>query len=652
MKKTVNRVLAVCLALALIAACGFGGWKVYQNYHGGAVEVYSLSDLSTTYWGDEKQTEGFVTTDQLQAEYLSETQTVEEIQVKKGQKVKKGDVLFTYDSTLTDLDLKHKQVELQQKELEIQNTQKELKVIRTYRAGVPIPGSSSGGGSGGGSSGSSGKQEKPTYEGLHLVSGTGTKKDPYCYIWKDNFQFTDDFLAAAMQGKDEAYVTFYLNGKSIPPMTPAPGDDGSGDNSNDGNGGNGGGSDDGNGGGGDSSGNGDSSGDSSGGSQPSDPDEGGGDSGSGAASEDQGDSPSEPTVEETSAKRIGPEMGNAAGTPELVLLSESSSEPDDEKKDEDGKEDESDEPYGASWTMQCQHTNVGYRYIMISMKVGGVERVVSEPLPALTKDELPQDEDDFSSWGGGGVDGIVYTSAEIASMVKEHEQSLKTLDIECRQLKLEATKLEKELNNSAVYSELDGVVTTLNDPDDLADGTPLVKVSGGGGYVIKGSISELDLNNVQLGQSVTVNDWMNDATYEGSIQEISDYPTTNSGYWGEGNTNVSYYAFTVAVKESANLEENSYVDMSYTPNDDGSGQNIYLLKSFVRSENGKSYVYQDNGGSLEKVYVSTGRDLWGSYVEITSNNLPADANLAFPYGQKVREKAPTTPGNMESLYGY
>lgn len=629
MKKTGNRILAVCLAVALIAACGFGGWKVYQNYHGGAVEVYSISDLSTTYWGDEKQTEGFVTTDQLQAEYLSETQTVEEVKVEQGQQVKKGDILFTYDSTLNDLDLKHKQVELQQKELEIQNTQKELKVIRTYRAGVPIPGSTSGGSSGGGSSSSS-KPEKPTYEGLHLLSGTGTKKDPYCYIWKDNFQFTNDFLAAAMQGKDEAYVSFYLNGKAISPNDPEPDDDDDKDSDED---------DSGN-----SSGGGDGSDDSSEPPQPSEPDDGGDASESGDSSEDKGDSSSEPTVQETSAKRIGPEMGSAAVTPELVLLSESSADPGDGEAEDD--------PYGAVWTMQCQHTNSGYRYIMISMSVGGVERIVSDPLPALTKDELPQDEDDFSFWGGGGVDGIVYTSAEIASMVREHEQSLKTMDIEYRQLQLEATKLEKELNNSAVYSELDGVVTTLNDPDDLADGTPLVKVSGGGGYIIKGSISELDLGSVLPGQSVTVSDWMNGTTYEGSIQEISDYPTDNANYWGEGNTNVSYYSFTVTVEDSANLEENSYVDMSYTPNDDGSGQNIYLLKSFVRSENGKNYVYLDNGGALEKVYVSTGKDLWGSYVEITSNNLPEDANLAFPYGQKVREKAPTTPGSMESLYSY
>lgn len=196
MKKIIYRILALLMVVALVVGCGFGGWSIYQNYHGGSVEVFEVAELSTTYWGDEKQTEGFVTTDQLQTEYLSDTQTVEEIMVKEGQKVKKGDVLFTYDSTLNDLDLKHKQIELQKKQLEIQDAQKELKVIRTYRAGVPIPGSSSGYKPSKPSKPAKPEKEKPTYPGLFLVSGTGTAKDPYCYIWKENFLFTDDLPAA------------------------------------------------------------------------------------------------------------------------------------------------------------------------------------------------------------------------------------------------------------------------------------------------------------------------------------------------------------------------------------------------------------------------------------------------------------------------
>lgn len=687
MKKVMKRILAAGVAVAVAGGCGFGGWKVYEKYHSGVIPVYDLEYLSTTYWGDESETEGQVTTDQLQTVYLSETQTVQEIKVEEGQEVKQGDELFTYDSTLTDLDLQRKEVELQQKELEIADTQKELKVIRTYKAGVPIPDSTSeemggfsvdngeigGADFFGDSSGTMEEEEVPVWEGLELLSGEGTEENPYCYLWMDGFQFTDEFLAAAMQGQQEAYITFYLNGLTVdfpeeePEIPDAPEVP----------------------------------------TEPETPDEP--DQPSKPETPDESDQPSkpetpenpeEPTEPDTPAEPETPdepkeptEPDTPSDQPEEPVEPEIPGEP-EEKTDPEAsgegsgesatqtratmptaqlnlltavKEEETEEPddaeqeekvYCASWTMHCQHTSTGYRYVMISLNVGGLDRPASEPLPELIEEETDGSFDDWIDEGfddgmeDGGVDGIVYTGAEIASMIQAKEQELKGLDIELRQLKLEQEKLEKELNNSAVYSELDGVVSLLNDPDDLEDGTPLIKISADGGYLVQGTISELDLDSVQIGQSVTIMDWYTGETYAGSITEISEYPTSNYSYWGEGNTNVSYYPFTVSVDETANLEENSYVDMTYTPDNDGSGQNIYLMKSFVRSEGGKSYIYLDNDGTLEKRYVTTGKDLWGYYVEITGGLEETETYLAFPYGQKVRENAPTEIGSIDSLYSY
>ena len=112
---------------------------------------------------------------------------------------------------------------------------------------------------------------------------------------------------------------------------------------------------------------------------------------------------------------------------------------------------------------------------------------------------------------------------------------------------------------------------------------------------------------------------------------------------------MSYYPFTVAVDESQNLEAGTYVQVSYgstTEVDNG----FYLQSAFIRTEEGKSYVYvQGAEGTLEKREVKTGPSLWGSYTKIYSGMDQGDY-IAFPYG--VKEGAPTEVQNLSDLYQY
>jgi len=71
-------------------------------------------------------------------------------------------------------------------------------------------------------------------------------------------------------------------------------------------------------------------------------------------------------------------------------------------------------------------------------------------------------------------------------------------------------------------------------------------------------------------------------------------------------------------------------------------QSIYLEKMYVRSDDEGSYVLvAGDDGRLERRAVTTGRVIWGSYVQITSG-LEADDLLAFPYGNSAVEGASTT----------
>ena len=75
------------------------------------------------------------------------------------------------------------------------------------------------------------------------------------------------------------------------------------------------------------------------------------------------------------------------------------------------------------------------------------------------------------------------------------------------------------------------------------------------------------------------------------------------------------------------------------------------MKAFILQENGKSYVYVRNEDErLEKREITTGRDLWGWQLEITSG-LSLEDYVAFPYGKTVTDGAKTEEGSPEDLYG-
>ena len=90
-----------------------------------------------------------------------------------------------------------------------------------------------------------------------------------------------------------------------------------------------------------------------------------------------------------------------------------------------------------------------------------------------------------------------------------------------------------------------------------------MELSGGGGYYVTGTLSEMDLGSEQVGDSVSISSWMTGAACEGTIVSIYDYPTSNGNNWGDGNSNVSYYPFKVFVTEDANLQPNDYEDIQY-----------------------------------------------------------------------------------------
>ncbi len=245
----------------------------------------------------------------------------------------------------------------------------------------------------------------------------------------------------------------------------------------------------------------------------------------------------------------------------------------------------------------------------------------------------------------------MYTKEQILEMQKECYAIIKEQKEKLKMAESEYAIMQRELGDGNVYADIDGKVVSLLTEDEAREQKqPLVKVSGGGGFYIEGSVSELEKEKLKIGQEVTINDWNTGSTYTGEVISIGDFPSDDDNWNGMGNPTASYYPFKAFVGEEADLQAGSYVSMSYSTASAERG--IYLEKPFVRTEKGESYIFvRGADGKLEKRTVQVGKVLWGSYYEILSP-LGEEDFLAFPYGKNVKQGAPTVESDLSALYTY
>ena len=243
--------------------------------------------------------------------------------------------------------------------------------------------------------------------------------------------------------------------------------------------------------------------------------------------------------------------------------------------------------------------------------------------------------------------GSGYTYSEIQQMKQDQEKKIKDLDIQLKLAQSELKIMERELGDGNIYSEQDGKVTSLlTEEEAKLNSQPLIKVSGGGGYYVEATVSELELNSVSPGMEVTINDWESGGTYTGTVVFVGDIPSSNNS-GGMSNPNASSYPMRVFVEEDANLREGGYVSVQYSSASQGG---VYLQNPFLRTVQGRSFVYVlGEDGKLEERTVTIGKSLGGSYTEIL-DGLTTEDLVAFPYGKNVKPGVSAEEGDLSDLY--
>lgn len=135
MKKTkLKKWLIALVAVVLAAAIGVGIWAIAVNRNKEPIYVYDFNIVGMTeYWGDNQESYGPVSTDRIQTVFVSDTQEITEILVQAGQQVKKGDVLMHYDTTLSDIKLDRKRLEVEKAKLKVEEAQERLRELKAMK---------------------------------------------------------------------------------------------------------------------------------------------------------------------------------------------------------------------------------------------------------------------------------------------------------------------------------------------------------------------------------------------------------------------------------------------------------------------------------------------------------------------------------------
>lgn len=614
-KQNKKKIIITVTAVVLVVAIGLGVWFGVSRGRSEPVKVFAFNSVGMTeYWGDSQESYGPVSTDKIQTVFLSSTQTVTEMKVAQGDEVKKGDVLMTFDTTLSDLQLERKRLEVEKLKLDLETAQKKLKDIQNMKP-MSIVSSDDFDNSDEDSDdeGDLKKDYELSYD--HAYDGSKPSKALICWLrvttGDEEVRITptvDDALLEEARQQAEKFQ----NENQPDPTEPS--------------------------------------------TEPTT------ESTTESTTEPATEPPTQPGTEPPTQPSTEPptQPSTEASTPSTEETSEGEG---GEHSSASAAENPDEKPTITvnSYYMVIKATEgnkrMGARVVWQGMYIRKVGSGFTFQFFDATgvPDHMATDPDDPDNTDPTDPDmpdpGSGYTAAQLAQMRAEQEKTIKETKFKIKMAEADYKIMQTEMSDGNVYAEFDGkVVSVLTEDEAKTQNQPVIKVSGGGGFYIQGSVSELEKDKMQIGQEVTVNDWNTGMTYTGKIVSMGDFPTNSDGWNGSGNPNVSYYPFTVFVDETADLQAGMYVNIQYSSAESENG--IYLENPFIRTENGQSYVYvQGAGGKLEKRFVTTGKALWGSYTEIRSG-LTVDDLIAFPYGKNLKEGAPTVESDVSDLYSY
>ena len=704
-----KRIIIGILIAALVAGGSAGGATYYKKSHQKTVSVVSVDNLAGQYYMDDTNLDGNIVTSAIQNITVDKDMIIQEVYVSKGDEVKKDDKLISFDMTLVQMELNIAKLKQQQQEQELNKATNRLNSLKNGGAIEESDADTSSDSDTDTDSGMDGSDSSD--DGDETASVSGNVNGVYLAAAMNPILAaavnTGDISEAAVYHEEDSVESDVAKDDDADTHTGDPGSTAEGDgadanaggDSGDGNntGGNTGGNsntggNNGNTGGNSGSDSGDSSGDNNNGDQIDIID--GDDSGNSGdnADDDFSDSSDEQIdILDTDEDVNQDTSGLTDGNPMFYQVLDGDSKPLSGKGtkkhpyvflcssakgyvvvqgsflnkmaafDANGNKEDGKKGY---WYQLEFHQNdtvedladrkkscTGYYLVDGSLLEKMVPDYSEVEFTLADASHYDHDSDDDAGDDGGdqGDSGNASISREDA--IKIQQNKVESLKLDIRESKLNIEKLEKKVKKEVIYSKLDGTVAKVGDPATTAsDGSDFMTIKSKEGFYVKGTVSELMLDQIKEGTILNCSGQSGD--FEAEVVDVSEYPVSGDNYSGNGNPNVSYYSYTATIPDkSVKVSDDDYW-LTITLQSDTQSKGIVLDRAFVRSENGNSYVYKDDNGVLKKQKLIVGGNVNGGYSVLVTGGITRDDKIAFPYGDTVKEGAKTQEVSVDELYGY
>ena len=669
-----KKIIIGILVAALVVGGTAGGGVYYRQSHQKTVSVVSVDSLAGDYYADDTTLEGNIVASAVQNISVDKDMIIEKVYVSKGDSVKKDDKLISFDMTLVEMELNIAKLKQQQQE---QNLNKAINRLTSLQNGGPVEDSSSDDSSvTPDDTSDTGKDSLPDYD--EEASAAGSMNGTYlaAVINPVLAAATGDFLSDGAEETQNTAGTEDTAENSTEDNT-SQDQNTSGDTS------------------GETESSGDeinidiSSGDDDGNNSADDPSEDpdpsetpdpGFDSGQDVSDNientDPGTDPGikditdgDPVFHQVLDGNTEPYCGKGTKKNPYVFLVSSAKgyavakgsflnkmagyKPDGTK--EDGVD--------GYWYLLEFHENdtvadvtnrksscTGYYLVDGSLldKMVKDDSEVEFTLDDASHYDNDQDDDPGDDGGDDSGDGGD-SSLTREEAIKIQQTKVDSLKLDIRESKINIEKLEKKVKKQTIYSKLDGTVAKVGDAaTGSSSGSYFMTVKSKEGFYVKGTVSELMLDEVKEGTKLQCSGSNGD--FEADVIDVSEYPVSGD-YTGSGNPNVSYYTYLATIPDkSIKVSEDDWLTVTLQGTSQQNG--IVLDKAFVRSENGVSYVYKDDNGVLKKQILKVGGNVNGGYSVLVTGGITRDDRIAFPYGDTVKEGAPTQEVSSSDFYGY
>ena len=133
--KNAKKIIIGVVVVALVAGGAAGGAVYLKSNNKETVGVVSVDSLASDYYMDDTTLDGNIVTNVTQNVTVDKDMIIKDLYVQKGDTVKKGDKLMSFDMTLVQMELNIAKLKKQKQE---QDLEKAVNRLNSLKNGGPI----------------------------------------------------------------------------------------------------------------------------------------------------------------------------------------------------------------------------------------------------------------------------------------------------------------------------------------------------------------------------------------------------------------------------------------------------------------------------------------------------------------------------------